>query len=138
MKILSNLISFAGERYTVVINANQAVKSYWIHVRAIGLCTHTAARQVAILHYAGAPSQPSSPIPRFNVSANANTRTLVFNLTINSYFVNNVTIMFTILELSLLIFFFSFFFQVHPLESTLNQIISLFGFRLHPIFFRFM
>uniref|UniRef100_A0A1B6CMC5 Plastocyanin-like domain-containing protein n=1 Tax=Clastoptera arizonana TaxID=38151 RepID=A0A1B6CMC5_9HEMI len=69
------LIMSPGERYTVVVNANRNIGSYWIHVRALGLCTHTAARQVAVLHYAGASNQPVSAIPRFNSSANPNTKT---------------------------------------------------------------
>uniref|UniRef100_A0A1B6DQZ8 Laccase n=1 Tax=Clastoptera arizonana TaxID=38151 RepID=A0A1B6DQZ8_9HEMI len=64
------LIMSPGERYSVVVNANQNVGSYWIHVRAVGYCEHTEARQVAILHYRSASPSPRASVPRVNESAN--------------------------------------------------------------------
>ncbi|KAG8247113.1 hypothetical protein J6590_068734 [Homalodisca vitripennis] len=56
------------ERYSVVIYCNRPIRSYWIHVRAVGTCEFTRAYQVAILRYRGASKTPPSPPPTYNIT----------------------------------------------------------------------
>lgn len=60
---------FAGERYSVVLNANRPVGTYWMEVRSTGLCTHMRAYQVAILRYRGGPRNPRSERPAMEETA---------------------------------------------------------------------
>lgn len=64
MHFISNFDSFsitvviyAGERWDVVLRANQAVGSYWIKFRGLMDCDDrfTSAFQVAVLNYRGVP-----------------------------------------------------------------------------------
>ncbi|XP_073980604.1 uncharacterized protein [Rhodnius prolixus] len=48
----------SGEKYDVLLNASQAVGSYWIAVEGSGNCKDS--KQLAILRYAGAPSIPAA------------------------------------------------------------------------------
>lgn len=59
----------AGERYSVVVNANKGGGSFWVGVRTVGLCGHMRAHQVAVLKYRGGPDQPSSQRPNHEESA---------------------------------------------------------------------
>lgn len=60
---VESLNIFAGERYDIVLSADQAVANYWIRARGLGLCQYTLAFQQAIVHYQGAsietPNEPS-------------------------------------------------------------------------------
>nr|AKN21383.1 multicopper oxidase 5 [Nilaparvata lugens] len=52
----------SGERFDFVINANQAVSSYWIYITGLGACKNS--RGVAVLQYEGALlSKPLTPMP---------------------------------------------------------------------------
>nr|CAD7439513.1 unnamed protein product [Timema bartmani] len=52
-KMINTLTTYPGERYCVVIHANQPKSSYWIHVKPVGLCTliNKEISQSAILVY---------------------------------------------------------------------------------------
>lgn len=56
-----------GERYDVVINADQAVGAYWIQARGLGECGIKRAQQLAILRYARGPYQPATEMPTYEV-----------------------------------------------------------------------
>ncbi|XP_069128829.1 uncharacterized protein [Argopecten irradians] len=60
---VQSLNIFSGERYDVVILADQEVGNYWIRARGLGDCTNKYANQQAILRYAGSaeefPLQPT-------------------------------------------------------------------------------
>ena len=51
-----SLVTYAGERFDFVLNANKSVGNYWIRFRGLMDCDErfTSAHQVAILHYDGA------------------------------------------------------------------------------------
>ncbi|XP_013168843.1 PREDICTED: laccase-4-like [Papilio xuthus] len=52
----TSLVTYAGERYDFVLDANQDVANYWIRFRGLMDCDErfTKAKQVAVLHYEGA------------------------------------------------------------------------------------
>ncbi|XP_054289636.1 uncharacterized protein LOC129004939 [Macrosteles quadrilineatus] len=55
-----SVILSAGERYDVVVEADQPVGAYFIFVEGLGNCDPFS--QVAVLRYEGAPSRPSVPL----------------------------------------------------------------------------
>nr|XP_022900258.1 laccase [Onthophagus taurus] len=63
---VNTVISFSGERYDFVINADQPAGAYWIQLRGLGECGIRRAQQLAILRYAMAPYQPSSQAPTYD------------------------------------------------------------------------
>ncbi|XP_014230420.1 laccase-1-like [Trichogramma pretiosum] len=52
-----SLVTYAGERFDVIVEMDQAVANYWIRFRGLLDCgpTFTKAYQVAVLRYEGAP-----------------------------------------------------------------------------------
>ncbi|XP_011177989.1 uncharacterized protein LOC105209329 isoform X1 [Zeugodacus cucurbitae] len=64
---VNTIISFSGERYDFIINANQPVGAYWIQVRGLGECGIRRAQQLGILRYARGPYQPASAPPTYDV-----------------------------------------------------------------------
>lgn len=46
-----------GERYDIVLHADKPIASYWIQVRAMGVCASLGIQQLAILRYKDAPSK---------------------------------------------------------------------------------
>ncbi|KAJ8298425.1 hypothetical protein KUTeg_024956 [Tegillarca granosa] len=59
---VESLNVFAGERYDIVLTADQSVANYWIRVRGLGLCQNSNAFQQAIIHYKGASMEnPDGP-----------------------------------------------------------------------------
>ncbi|XP_050461961.1 uncharacterized protein LOC126856957 [Cataglyphis hispanica] len=56
-KTVDSITSFAGERYDIVLHADKPIASYWIQVRAMGVCASIGVQQLAILRYKDAPSQ---------------------------------------------------------------------------------
>uniref|UniRef100_A0A1I8QBH6 Uncharacterized protein n=1 Tax=Stomoxys calcitrans TaxID=35570 RepID=A0A1I8QBH6_STOCA len=54
---VGSIITYAGERFDFVVNANQPVGNYWIRLKGLMDCDErfTSAFQVGILHYANAP-----------------------------------------------------------------------------------
>ncbi|XP_054290200.1 uncharacterized protein LOC129005360 [Macrosteles quadrilineatus] len=60
---VNSLTMSPGERFSIVINANQRVGAYWMQVRTVGLCRHMRANQVAVLRYQGGPQRPSTAPP---------------------------------------------------------------------------
>ncbi|XP_046680734.1 laccase-5-like [Homalodisca vitripennis] len=65
---VDSLTMSPGERYTVVVNCNRSIDSYWIQVRTVGFCSDMAANQVAVLTYEGASRSPSSKAPSYDVT----------------------------------------------------------------------
>ncbi|XP_050514560.1 uncharacterized protein LOC114336593 [Diabrotica virgifera virgifera] len=63
---VNTVISFSGERYDFVINADQAPGAYWIQLRGLGECGIRRVQQLAILRYARGPYQPSSSPPTYD------------------------------------------------------------------------
>lgn len=53
---VSSLVTYAGERFDFVVNANQPIDNYWIRVRGLMDCDErfTKAYQVAVLRYESA------------------------------------------------------------------------------------
>lgn len=64
---VDTVISFSGERYDFVINANQPVGAYWIQVRGLGECGNRRVQQLAVLRYARGPYEPVTPRPTYEV-----------------------------------------------------------------------
>lgn len=46
-----------GERYDIVLHADKPIASYWIQVRAMGVCASLGIQQLAILRYKNAPNK---------------------------------------------------------------------------------
>ncbi|XP_060863791.1 uncharacterized protein LOC132940296 [Metopolophium dirhodum] len=65
--VVNTIISFSGERYDFIINAEQPVGAYWIQVRGLGECGNKRVQQLAILRYARGPYQPKSKAPTYDV-----------------------------------------------------------------------
>jgi FtsP/CotA-like multicopper oxidase with cupredoxin domain len=63
---INTIISFSGERYDFVINADQAPGAYWIQLRGLGECGIRRVQQLGILRYAKGPYQPSSQPPTYD------------------------------------------------------------------------
>jgi hypothetical protein len=57
----------SGERYDVVLNANQPPGTYWIHMRGLGECSEPAEEvyQLAVLKYLGTNEERNDP-PGYN------------------------------------------------------------------------
>lgn len=57
--LASSLVTYAGERFDVIVNMNQNVSNYWMRFRGLLDCgpQFTKAYQVAILRYEGAPDE---------------------------------------------------------------------------------
>ncbi|XP_047512299.1 laccase-5 isoform X2 [Pieris napi] len=64
---VNTIISFSGERYDFVIEANNIPGAYWIQVRGLGECGIKRAQQLGILRYARGPYQPSTPSPTYDI-----------------------------------------------------------------------
>ncbi|PNF18423.1 hypothetical protein B7P43_G09045 [Cryptotermes secundus] len=54
---------FSGERYDVVVNANQSPGTYWIHMRGLGECAFPEEQvyQLAVLRYTGTNQARNDP-----------------------------------------------------------------------------
>ncbi|XP_053620154.1 uncharacterized protein LOC128680776 [Plodia interpunctella] len=52
----TSLVTYAGERYDFILDANSEIDNYWIRFRGLMDCDErfTKAKQVAVLHYEGA------------------------------------------------------------------------------------
>jgi len=57
----------SGERYDVVLNANQNPGTYWIHMRGLGACSvpEKELYQLAVLRYFGT-NQARYDVPSYN------------------------------------------------------------------------
>lgn len=64
------LITYAGERWDFVVNANQEVGNYFIRARGLMDCDErfTSSFQMAVLHYRGAPEEDPSEKPSYKLS----------------------------------------------------------------------
>ncbi|KAJ9592217.1 hypothetical protein L9F63_001218, partial [Diploptera punctata] len=51
------LVLYSGERYDVVLEANQAPGQYWIHIKGLSTCVSTKIYQLGILQYEDANAQ---------------------------------------------------------------------------------
>jgi len=59
-----SLVSYAGERFDFVLNANQSIGRYWLRVRGLMDCDDRfkSVHQVAIISYKGADQEPKEPV----------------------------------------------------------------------------
>lgn len=87
--IVDSLMTFSGERYDFILNANQTPGTYWIRVRGQVLCNTARIFQVAILQYEDSDisQTPAGPVPSYD---DFNTG-LQFN-TVNSTYNNLVSV----------------------------------------------
>lgn len=51
---MDSFVTYSGERFDVIVNANQDIDNYWIRFRGMISCARNKAHQVAVLHYEGA------------------------------------------------------------------------------------
>ncbi|XP_020300283.1 laccase-5-like isoform X2 [Pseudomyrmex gracilis] len=72
---VKTLTTSSGERADFILNANQTVRQYWIHVRGTGECQRRQVYQLAILSYQGASELSLSPNPGYSMETSEN----VFN-----------------------------------------------------------
>ncbi|KAH1017377.1 hypothetical protein HUJ05_008024 [Dendroctonus ponderosae] len=63
---VNTIISFSGERYDFVINADQAVGAYWIQFRGLGECGIRRVQQLAVLRYYKGPYTPFTAAPTYD------------------------------------------------------------------------
>lgn len=70
--VVSTLVTYAGERFDFVLNADQPIGNYWIRVRGLMDCDERfeKAHQVAILRYRRAPEENPIGIPSYNYQRN--------------------------------------------------------------------
>lgn len=59
---VDSFVISAGERYDFVLNASQAISSYWIRLHGLMDCNVNRVFQAAILRYQGAPDNEPSDI----------------------------------------------------------------------------
>lgn len=62
---VGSIVTYSGERFDFVLNANQEVDNYWLRLKGLMDCSElfTSAFQVAILRYEGAPdAEPSAEL----------------------------------------------------------------------------
>ncbi|KAH8418852.1 hypothetical protein KR222_004583 [Zaprionus bogoriensis] len=59
---VGSIVTYSGERFDFVLNANQEVANYWLRLKGLMDCSErfTSAFQVAILRYEGAPDEEPS------------------------------------------------------------------------------
>lgn len=64
------LVTYAGERWDFIVNANQEVGNYFIRARGLMDCDErfTSSFQMAVLHYHGADDENSSGKPSYKLS----------------------------------------------------------------------
>lgn len=51
---VESFVSYSGERFDFVINADQEISNYWIRFRGLLACSGQRTHQVAVLSYDGA------------------------------------------------------------------------------------
>uniref|UniRef100_A0A1B6LW19 Laccase n=1 Tax=Graphocephala atropunctata TaxID=36148 RepID=A0A1B6LW19_9HEMI len=66
---VDSLTMSPGERYSIVVNCDKQVNSYWMQVRTVGYCNATEAYQLAVLRYRGAGRTPTHTAPTYEVTA---------------------------------------------------------------------
>lgn len=66
--VVSTLVTYAGERFDFVLNADQEIGNYWIRVRGLMDCDERfeKAHQVAVLRYRRAPNENPTGIPSYD------------------------------------------------------------------------
>ncbi|CAG5109018.1 Similar to LCC4: Laccase-4 (Trametes versicolor) [Cotesia congregata] len=67
-RTVTTITSFSAERVDFVLNAYQAVGTYWIQVRGFGVCADRGIQQSAVLRYVGSPLEiPATYKPFYNL-----------------------------------------------------------------------
>lgn len=66
--VVDSFVSYAGERFDFILDANQAVDNYWIRIKGLMDCDErfTSAHQTAILRYSGAAEVEPIDFPVYN------------------------------------------------------------------------
>jgi len=74
--VVDSLEIFAGQRYSVVVTANQPVANYWMralpHTAGNGIPGFNGSINVAVFHYQGAPNANPTTDPAVNVPVSQN------------------------------------------------------------------
>lgn len=90
---VDSIVSNSGERFDFLINANQAVNTYWIRVKGTLLCERLQTYQLATLTYDGS-SRPlgAGTVPNYNTANNRNslvqiTQSIFLNLKFLIFFI---------------------------------------------------
>ena len=62
-----SLVTYAGERWDFIINANNNISNYWIKIKGLADCDHNfnSAHTLAILHYRGAEQRTPNSIVKY-------------------------------------------------------------------------
>lgn len=65
---VDSFVSYAGERFDFILNANQRVSNYWIRAKGLMDCDErfTSAHQTAILRYVDAVEEEPAELPSYN------------------------------------------------------------------------
>ncbi|KAH8376771.1 hypothetical protein KR093_001265, partial [Drosophila rubida] len=68
---VGSIVTYSGERFDFVLNANQEVDNYWLRLKGLMDCSErfTSAFQVAILRYEGAPEAEPGAELRYDHNA---------------------------------------------------------------------
>lgn len=66
--VVDSFVSYAGERFDFILDANQEVGNYWIRIKGLMDCDErfTSAHQTAILRYSEAPEVEPLDLPMYN------------------------------------------------------------------------
>lgn len=64
-------MSYAGERWDVVVEASQSLGSYWMRLHGLLDCGPRRAHAAAMLRYEGAELPPAGPAPSYDVRKHA-------------------------------------------------------------------
>lgn len=66
--VVDSFVSYAGERFDFILEANQLVGNYWIRIKGLMDCDErfTSAHQTAILRYSEAPAVEPDAFPLYN------------------------------------------------------------------------
>ncbi|XP_034256148.1 laccase-like isoform X2 [Thrips palmi] len=74
---VDSLVSYAGERWDVVVEADQPVANYWLRMHGLLDCGPRRAHEAAVLRYAGADpnTEPAGPPPSYDVHSGTTGRT---------------------------------------------------------------
>ncbi|XP_046614059.1 laccase-1-like [Neodiprion virginianus] len=88
-----SLVTYAGERFDFILQANQKQDNYWIRFRGLMDCDErfTRANQVAILRYMGAPEVEPTATVSYERNVSTSTKALQVNA-LNQGMENNATI----------------------------------------------
>ncbi|XP_066596752.1 uncharacterized protein [Prorops nasuta] len=62
---VDSIVFYSGERFDVILHANQTPKTYWIHVMSPKGCLPKGVHQLAVLRYEGHSYEPKTTKPTY-------------------------------------------------------------------------